>query len=797
MTPEHRFDPASPALAGAGAPAPDAPALPTVPAPAAPPALAPAPAPAPRRAPTRRTRSRRASSESERLQAQSDSYHPPRKPRGVPTADVPRPATQGLPADRFVNRELAWLAFNERVLEEALDPSVPLLERLKFLAIVSANLDEFFMVRVAGLKRMIDAGVETPFTDGLTPRETLRTIGKRCQDLVTRQHRAFTDDVLPRLDREGVRIIAHERLDDRQRAFLQEYFRKTILPVVTPLAIDPGHPFPFLANRTICLAVQLAAAGSDAAIAGPEPTALIHIPSSVLPRFIRLPSADGRHDFCLLEEVIRAHVDQLFHGYEVKSCVPIRVTRDWDLIIDEEAAGDLLKSIEEGIRARRQGAAVRLQYLAGLPPATLQILVRELELETEDLYETQGIVGLADLLQIYSTVELANLKDPQITPQRVPAFERPGSTFEALRKGDVLVHHPYQSFDYVVRFVREAAEDPKVLAIKMTLYRTGGGASPIVEALCRAARNGKQVAVLMELKARFDEQANIEGARRLEQAGAHVIYGLVGLKTHCKACLVVRREPGGSGGPHGDGHQIRRYVHLSTGNYNSRTAWVYIDYGLFSANEQLCEDVTQIFNVVTGYCKPPRFHHVTMAPFGLRAKIIELIRRERDLAAAGRPARIVAQLNALVDAEVIDELYLAGKAGTKIELIVRGICCLRPRVPGLSENIRVLRIVDRFLEHARVFYFGNDGKAEIYLSSADWMPRNLDRRIELMFPVVDPQLQAQVHEALEVQLLDNVKATDLDADGRGHRHVNTAGVVRSQLKLYEIACRVAAAIPAS
>ncbi|MBI3723595.1 polyphosphate kinase 1, partial [bacterium] len=715
-----------------------------------------------------------------------------RRRRPVQAQAAPRPALQGLPVDRFVNRELSWLAFNARVLDEALDPTVPLLERLKFLAIVSSNLDEFFMVRIAGVKRMIDAGIDAPFTDGLTARETFRACAKRCQEIVVRQHKAFLDDLQPRLEREGVRVLSPERLDEAQRTFLREYFRKTILPVVTPLAIDPGHPFPYLANRTICLAVTLSPAKQEPAPAPvgegqprpatESPTAFVHIPSSVLPRFVRLPSPEGRYDFVALEDAIRAHIEQLFHGYDVKACSTIRVTRDWDLVIDEESAGDLLKSIEEGIRARREGAAVRLQYEETLPPSTLELLVRELELEPEDLYPTRGSVAFSDLLQIYGTCDLPQIKDAPIVPQRVPAFERGGSTFEALRKGDVLVHHPFQSFDYVVRFVREAAEDPNVLAIKMTLYRTGGGASPIVEALGRAARNGKQVAVLMELKARFDEQTNIDGARRLEQAGAHVIYGLVGLKTHCKACLVVRRED----------DRIKRYVHLSTGNYNARTAWVYADYGVFSAREELCEDVTQLFNVVTGYCKPPLFHHLTMAPYGLRQKFLDLIRRERANAAAGHEARIVAQMNAIVDPEVIDELYLAGKAGTKIDLIVRGICCLRAHVPGLSENIRVIQIVDRFLEHARSLYLWNDGKPEIYLSSADWMPRNLDRRIELLFPVLDPALQAQVHEALEVQLRDEVKSRELGPDGRSVRPPPSANPIRSQLKLYEIACRIAA-----
>ena len=686
------------------------------------------------------------------------------------------PADHGLPADRFVNRELAWLAFNERVLEEALDPSVPLLERIRFLAIVSSNLDEFFMVRVASLKRLIDPGIEAPFPDGLTAREAFRAVAKRCQELVSRQHRAFLDDLRPSLERIGVRILELEQLEPSQKTFLAEYFRRTILPVVTPLALDPGHPFPHLANRTICLAVTLAGSGK-----GPGPTAFIHIPSTVLPRFIKLPAPAGRTELVLLEDAIRAHLDQVFHGYVVRSCSVIRVTRDWDLVIDEEGAGDLLKSIEEGIRARRQGAAVRLQYGASLPRETLEVLQRELELEPEDLYGVEGMVSFSDLLQIYSMVDLPAHREPPLVPQRIAALDRAPSMFDAIQRGDVLVHHPYQSFDYVARFLRESADDPRVLAIKMTLYRTGGGTSPIVETLCRAARNGKQVAVLMELKARFDEQANIEGARRLEHAGVHVIYGLVGLKTHVKACLVVRREDEG----------IRRYVHLSTGNYDARTAESYCDYGIFTAREGLCEDVTQLFNVVTGYCKPLGLQHIAMAPYGLRERLLALVGRERAHAEAGRPSRIVAQLNGIVDPELVDALYLAARKGTRIELIVRGDCCLRPGVPGLSENIRVLRIVDRFLEHARVFHFSNGGEPEVFLSSGDWMPRNLDRRIEAAFPLLDPGLRTEIIAKLELQLRDNVKASVLDRDVRGVRASGHGAPVRSQLELHALAARAA------
>ncbi|HZV00631.1 MAG TPA: polyphosphate kinase 1 [Planctomycetota bacterium] len=684
-----------------------------------------------------------------------------------------RSTHDGLPADRFVNRELAWLAFNERVLEEALDPNVPLLERLKFLSIVSSNLDEFFMVRVAGLKRLIDAGIDTPFFDGLTPVQCYRAVASRCRELVTSQHRAFASDLRPSLERAGVRILELAALSPEQREHLRELFRRTILPVVTPLALDPGHPFPYLLNRTLCLVVTLRSSGGQA-------TAFIHVPSTVLPRFVRLPAPAGRHEFVLLEDVVRGHLDQLFHGYEVVSCSSIRVTRDWDLVIDEESAGDLLKSIEEGIRARRQGLAVRLQHDVSLPKATLEVLQRELALEPDDLYGFEGMLAFSDLLDIYNSVELPQHKEPPLPPQRVPALDR-SSTFDALRKGDVLVHHPYQSFDYVTRFLREAADDPNVLAIKTTLYRTGGGISPIVEALFRAARNGKQVAVLMELKARFDEQANIEGARRLEQAGAHVIYGLVGLKTHVKACLVVRREE----------DEIRRYVHLSTGNYDPRTAEVYCDYGLFTAHEGFCEDVTELFNVVTGYCRPLKLQHIALAPYGLRERLLDLVLREREHAKAGRPSRIVLQTNGIVDPELVDELYLASRAGTKIDLIVRGICCLRPGVPGLSETVRAIRIVDRFLEHARAFMFANGGETEVYLSSGDWMPRNLDRRVEALFPVLDPALRNEIASRLELQLRDDVKASVLDRDVRGTRAPRTGTPVRSQLELWALANRLA------
>jgi len=677
-------------------------------------------------------------------------------------------------AKRYRSRELAWLDFDERVLEEALDPDVPLLERLKFLAIFSSNLDEFFMVRIAGLKRQIDAGVDVRGPDGRTPREIFDALGRRLHELVARQHDAFENDLRPRLSAVSVRLLDPDALDDEQRAWLALFFRRTILPVVTPLAIDPGHPFPHLANRTICLAVGLRKRDLDDDLPASK-LAIVHIPSSVIPRFIRLPAAPCAYAFISLEDAIRAHATELFAGYEVVSCHALRVTRDSDLEINEETAGDLLYTIEEALRQRRMGAAVRLQYDARLPRWILDMLADKLEVEEQDLFPIDGRIAFSDLLQLYAEVDLKDLRDPPHVPQRVPALDAGPSTFAAIRRRDVLLHHPYQSFDHVVRFLREAADDPAVLAIKMTLYRVGG-ASPIVEALQAAAHQGKQVAVLMELKARFDESANIDWARKLEDAGAHVMYGLPGLKTHAKACLVVRKDPDG----------IRRYCHLGTGNYNARTAQIYSDFGLFTCRDEICDEVASVFNLITGYCRPPALAYLSVAPIGLRQRIYGLIRREKAYAAAGKPARITAKMNGLEDIPVIDELYAAAAAGVEIDLIVRGICCLRPGVPGLSERIRVTRIVDGFLEHARAFVFENGGDPEYYLSSADWMPRNLDRRIELMFPVHDPDLRAEIAQVLSIQLADDAKARQVGPDGENRRRP-VAQRVRSQRLLADLA----------
>jgi polyphosphate kinase len=676
-------------------------------------------------------------------------------------------------SNAFVNRELSWLEFNRRVLEEAQDPSVPLLERVKFLAIFSSNLDEFFMVRVATLKRRLHAGEPTSGPDGLTAGETMAAVSARVHELVNEQHRCFLQEIQPLLAAEGVVLLRPKELTGEQQRFLEEYFRRTLLPVLTPLAVDPGHPFPYLGNRSMCLVAAIRPAAPSAL---PHSSlAVIHIPSQVLPRFVPLPDALGRHVFILLEDVIRLQLPRLYNGYDILSSHAIRVTRDADIQMRARSE-DLLTSIEESLRERRLGTAVRLQYDADLPSDILTTLLEELELQPEDLYEGEGFTAFSDLLQLYAALDVPRLKDPPRPSYPVPIFDSGSDFWSAIRARDILVHHPYQAFDAVTRFVREAAFHPKVLAIKMTLYRVSP-ASPIAHALHTAAENGKEVAVLVELQARFDEEANIRWARALEEVGAHVVYGLVGYKTHCKACLVVRQDADG----------IRRYCHLATGNYNVRTAGVYGDLGLFTSREAFGEDLTELFNLLTGYTRPHGFRHLLLAPTGLRDQLVERIRREAAQARRGAPARIIAKLNSLVDRRLIEELYAASEAGVRIDLIVRGICCLRPEVPDLSENIRVISIVDRYLEHARIFYFENGGVPEYLLASADWMPRNLDSRVEIAFPVLDPGLQTQLGRILEVQLADTVKARRILGDGTSVRvHPEGRPIVRSQERLYEL-----------
>jgi polyphosphate kinase len=674
----------------------------------------------------------------------------------------------------LINRDLSWLDFNRRVLEEAKDPTVPLLERVKFLAIFSSNLDEFFMVRVAGLKRQVNNREQTVDSNVVSVAAVLTAISRRVHELAEEQHLCFLDTVLPQLTAEGIHLLRPEEMSGEQERFLEEFFRKTLYPIVTPLAIDPGHPFPYLANRSLCLVVSL-----RAKIASPLPhteLSIVHIPAQVVQRFIQLPTKEGQYGFVLLEDVLDHYLPRFYHGFEILSTHAVRVTRDAEFGLVRRRDEDLLMTIEQGIRERRMGDAVRLQYDPDLPKELLTQLVEELELSGEDLYPGKGFTAFTDLFQLYANVNIPRLKDRVQLPLPVPALDRAPDIWNAIRSGDTIVFHPYQSFDPVTRFVEEAAKDPKVLAIKMTLYRISPN-SPIAQALARAAEAGKEVSVLVELQARFDEEANITWARALEEVGAHVVYGLVGYKTHCKVCLVVRQEADG----------MRRYCHLSTGNYNNRTSTVYSDIGLFTCRESFGEDLTELFNLLTGYTRPQTFHHLVLAPMSLREHFIGLIRKEADQARAGQPARIIAKVNSLIDAAVIEQLYLASQAGVQIDLIVRGMCSLRPGLEKTSERIRVISIVDRYLEHARIFYFHNRGNPAFWLASADWMPRNFNRRIEIAFPVMEPQIQKKLKDILELQLADTVKGWWMEADGNYVRRRNKdMPALRFQERFYEI-----------
>jgi polyphosphate kinase len=686
----------------------------------------------------------------------------------------------------YVNRELSWLAFNRRVLQEAQDESTPLMERVKFLAIVSANMDEFFMVRVAGLKRRVEAHDTRRGPDGLSATETLREIARAAHELSGEQHQCFMHVLRPQLQEHGVRLVRPEELSEAQRAHLESYFQRSVLPVLTPLAIDPGHPFPHLANRSLCLAASIRATGSS--VLPTTELVLVHLPSQVVPRFIPLPSEPSQHHFILLEDAVRFHLSWLYHGYEILSCHAIRVTRDAEIDLgpDHDQQENLLMDVvEAGVRDRRMGAAVRLQYDEALPEHVLSTLVEELNLTRDDLYPGFGFTAFADLFQLYASVDLPDLKEPALSPLPVPGFASAPDVWSAIRAGDILVHHPYHSFDVVTRFVRSAALDPKVLAIKMTLYRVSP-TSPIAQALLLAAEHGKEVAVLVEIKARFDEEANISWARALEEVGAHVVYGLPHHKTHCKVCLVVRQESDG----------IRRYCHLSTGNYNAKTAGVYSDLGLFTCKRAFGEDLTEVFNLLTGYTQPRPLRHLVMAPTDMRNVFVEKLRRETAHVQAGRTGRVVLKMNSLVDPVLIGELYTASQSGVDILLLIRGICCLVPGLPGYSENIRVLSIIDRHLEHARAFLFENGGSPEYFLASADWMPRNLDERVEVAFPILDPALQAQIRQILEIQAGDTVKARMIDREGRSVR-VKREGLqpLRSQEQLYAMARGQATSCP--
>ncbi|MBE9041660.1 polyphosphate kinase 1 [Oscillatoriales cyanobacterium LEGE 11467] len=693
--------------------------------------------------------------------------------KGAPTAKKAK--SESTPIDLcdpqyYFNRELSWLEFNKRVLNEALDPRTLLLERLKFHGIFSSNLDEFFMVRVAGLQSQVDANVSKLTPDGRTPQQQLDDIRDRLIPIITEQHHNFETELRPLLADGGIYLLDYIDLDAEQRAYLHTFFEEQIFPVLTPLAVDPSHPFPFISNLSLNLAVVVQDPETHK-----EDFARLKVPK-VLPRFVPLPKALWKPQNeqttiwmgVPLEQVVAHNLDGLFPGMNILEYHPFRITRHATLEVEEDEADDLLLAIEEELRKRRSGGSVvRVEVQSTLPDGIREMLIREMDLKPSDVYEVEGLLGLGDLMS-FMALPLPELKDPPwswVMPPRLRRFsvestpsgkEVKGDLFAEIRdRGDLLVHHPYHSFTATVQhFITQAAHDRDVLAIKMTLYRTSGD-SPAIAALVKAAENGKQVAVLVELKARFDEENNIIWARKLEQSGVHVVYGLVGLKTHTKVAMVVRRED----------DRIRRYVHIGTGNYNPKTAKLYTDLGLFSCDDDLGADLTDLFNYLTGYSRQKSYRKLLVAPVNMRDRMLSLIRQEIERVEEGKEGRIVAKMNSLVDREMIATLYEASQAGVQIDLIVRGICCLRPGVAGVSENIRVISIVGRFLEHSRIFYFQNGGDERVYIGSADWMPRNLNRRVEAITPIESPELTQDLQEMLGVMLSDNRQAWELQSDG--------------------------------
>ncbi len=677
------------------------------------------------------------------------------------------------PSSSYINRELSWIEFNERVLQEACDTSHPPLERAKFLSIFATNLDEFFMIRVSGLKKQIAAEVTEVTPDGNTPGATLDQIVSKLTPLLEEQTRVWNDDVKPLLCEHGVCVLNYDELDEVQRARSKEYFNSEVFPVLTPLAFDPGHPFPLISNLSLSLAVVVRDDKDR------ERFARVKVPPS-LPRFVQLSDCaeavdDGcRHYFVWLDQLIAENIAALFPGMAVQGTYAFRVTRDTDIELQEDEAGDLLSTIERVMQDRRFGSVVRLEVAQNMPDRVRDILVQNLEIDLRDVYRVDGALSLSNLMEL-TRLPLPKLKDPLFTPRLPPALASGEDIFSQIRQSDILLHHPYDSFAPVVDFIRAAARDPLVLTIKITLYRVGTN-SPVVQALIDAVQNGKQVAVLVELKARFDEENNIQWARALEDEGVHVVYGLQGLKVHCKVALVVRREHDG----------LRRYVHLGTGNYNATTARIYTDLGMFTCRTDIGEDASDVFNLLTGYSRQREFRELHVAPVNLRSKLIDLIEREIELHNKYGGGHLIFKMNSLVDPEMIGELYHASQAGVRVDLIARGICCLRPQQPGISDNIRVISIVGRFLEHTRVYYFHNNGDEEVYAGSADLMPRNLDRRVETVWPISDPRLRNRVRdEILLLELRDNVKARELDAGGTYHfvAHRDGAPLVNAQEEL--------------
>mgnify|MGYP000465956602 FL=1 len=688
----------------------------------------------------------------------------------------------------YENRELSWLKFDARVLNEAKDKSIPLLERLKFVSITSSNLDEFFMVRVASLKDMVHADYRKRDIAGMTASEQLDRINTATRKLVESQYNTYNRSLVPLMAANGIHIIEkYEELTAEQAAYVDRYFEEDVYPVLTPMAVDASRPFPLIRNKTLNIAALLSSKKDEKHKDAVE-FATVQVPG-VLPRLVPIPAdtsenseeVEGR-TFILLEQIIEKNIDKLFLNYHVLCAHPYRVMRNADLPIDEDEAADLLKEIQKQLKKRQWGEVIRLEVEASVDKKLLRFLKDELKVAEEDIFQISGPIDLTFLMKMYGLSGCDSLRYEPYKPQRVPEIEPGEDIFEAIRGGDILLHHPYETFDPVVDFIRQAASDPDVLAIKQTLYRVSGN-SPIIASLAQAAENGKQVSVLVELKARFDEENNIVWAKKLEQAGCHVIYGLVGLKTHSKIALVVRREEDG----------IRRYVHLGTGNYNDSTAKLYTDCGIFTCNEAIGEDATAVFNMLSGYSEPLSWNELVLAPIWLRTRFMRLIARETKHAREGKPAKIVAKMNSLCDEGIIAALYEASAAGVEIELIVRGICCLKVGIPGISENIHVRSIVGNFLEHSRIFFFLNDGEEELYMGSADWMPRNLDRRVEILFPVLDDTLKEKVKHILDVELADNTKAHVLKPDGE-YEKIDRRGkvLVNSQKQFCEEAV---AAVP--
>lgn len=675
-------------------------------------------------------------------------------------------------ASNYVNRELSWLEFNYRILGEAKDKTIRPFERIKFLGITASNLDEFFMVRVASLMDMVHAGYEKKDIAGMTPAQQLAQIIPKTKEFMNSQYITYNRSLLPLLEKNGLHVITHhEDLTEAQGRYVDDFFAKDVYPVLTPMAVDVSRPFPLIRNKTLNIGALIRKKGAKE-----TEIATVQVPS-VLPRIVHVPSnQEGVQEVILLEQVIEKNIAKLFLNYEVTCAHPYRIMRNADLTIDEDDAADLLKEIEKQIKQRQWGEVIRLEVEESIDKALLKELMKQLHVEKEGIFSINGPLDLTFLSKLSGLEGFDHLKNPKYVPQPVPSLNNEESIFEQIKRKDIFLHHPYETFNPVVQFISQAAADPDVLAIKQTLYRVSSN-SPIIAALAQAAENGKQVTVLVELKARFDEENNINWAKMLEKTGCHVIYGLVGLKTHSKIALVVRREEDG----------IKRYVHLGTGNYNDVTARLYTDTGILTASDSIGEDATAVFNMLSGYSEPASWNKLAVAPIWLKNTVLDLIKREVENAKAGKPAHIIAKMNSLCDAKVMEALYEASNAGVKIELIVRGICCLRAGVPGLSENITVRSIVGDFLEHARILYCYNDGFEEVYMGSADWMPRNLDKRVEIMFPVEDKEAKAQAKHILDVQLADTLKAYILQPDGtygkqdlRGKEKISAQATFRNE-----------------